>query len=380
MQGTLRDFGLAEILQVVAMQQKTGLLRIQSHDRLLTFYVEDGILVSCRDRRGVAADPLLEFLKDTGYLDAWQVLHLKLEIEEERADLADLLVQKNILNEEELTYALEDMAQDLVYRTYNWTEGTYRFITGDEALRGVTHRVSMKMEALLLEAARRVDEWPVLRLRLPGPGVLLAAVKELPEWLDDRSRSLMAQLKTQMRLGELVASARMSEYEVYEIVAAALDAELTRVLEMPEAAQEESAAPEKTKSEKSAPKPRALKRRGPRGPSRMLAVALGLWVAIVCVGGTARLLQLAFASPSDASREVARSEAQAWLHRELEVYRALHGHYPASLDALASARLAGQRLIANADVAVYQPLRRYDTYRLVFAEISPENSDDEVSP
>ena len=376
MQGTLKDFGLAEILQVVAMQQKTGLLRIQSGERLLTFYVENGILVSCRDRRGIAADPLLDFLKDTGYLDAWQVLHLKLEIEEDRADLADLVLKKNLLSEEELAGAIEDMAQELIYRTYDWSEGTYRFITGEEALRGLTHRVSMKMEALLLEAARRVDEWPVLRLRLPGPGVLLAAVKELPDWLDDRSRGLLAQLKTPMRLGELVASGRMSEYEVYEIVAAALEAELTRVLEMPETAESVDEAPS-PKTQKTAPKLRAgVKRHGQRRPSRLLAAALGMWALVVCGLGMARLLQSSFASTSGALREVERREAQAGLHRELEVYRALHGRYPQDLDQLTSARLAGQRVVERADVAFYQPLPRYDTYRMRFAEATAPSTDE----
>ena len=376
MQGTLRDFGLAEILQVVAMQQKTGLLRIQSRDQLLTFYVEEGRLVSCRDRRGVATDPLLDFLKNTGYLDAWQTLHLKLEVEEDRADLADLVLKKSLLTEEELAGVLEDTVQDLVHRTYNWKEGTYRFITGDEALRGLTHRVSMKMEALLLEAARRVDEWPVLRLRLPGPGVLLAAVKELPEWLDERSRGLLSQLKTQMRLGELVACGRMSEYEVYEIVAAALEAELTRVLEMPAAADEAKSEDASAKGEKTAPKPRAaVTRRGPRGPSKLLAAAVVAWALVVCGAGMALLIRSTVALPSGASRQAERREAQVWLQRELEVYRALNGHYPASLEQLTSARLAGQRLVESADVTVYQALPHPGTYRLLFAELAAESKD-----
>jgi hypothetical protein len=375
MQGTLRDFGLAEILQVIAGQQKTGLLRIQSGERLLTFYVEQGILVSCRDRRGVATDPLMDFLKDTGYLDAWQVLHLKLEVEEDRADLADLVLQKHLLTEDELSEALEDMAQELLYRTYNWKEGTYRFIAGDEALRGLTHRVSLKMEALLLEAARRVDEWPMLRTKLPGPGVLLAAVKELPDWLDERSRGLLSQLKTEMRLGELVSCGRMSEYDVYEIVAAALEAELTHVLEMPEAPDDDADDAAPTKADKAAPKPRAAAaRRGPRGPSRLLAAAMVAWAVVVCGLGMAHLVRRSVSPPSGASRAVERREARAGLRRQLEVYRALNGHYPRELEELTSAQLAGERLVESADVADYQSRRRRDSYRLVFAD--PEANDE----
>src|SRR5262245_5705344 len=233
MQGTLQDFGLAEILQLVGMQHKTGLLRVENADKLLTLYFESGKLVSVRDRRRIADDPLLEYLKRTGWLDAWQVLHLKLEAEEGHKDFADLLLEKNIMSADDLRGALEDLAQDLVSRSYNWNEGTYRFVSGEESLRGLSHRIAMNTEGLLLEAARRADEAPGLTTKISGPTVLLDAGTSLPDWLDERAAGVLARVKSPMRIGELAACARVPEFEVYEIVAAALDAGLTRILDAP---------------------------------------------------------------------------------------------------------------------------------------------------
>jgi hypothetical protein len=371
MQGTLQDFGLAEILQLVAMQHKTGLLRVEDGDKVLTFYFENGTLISCRDRRRIAEDPLLDYLRNTGWLDAWQVLHLKLEVEENRRDLADVLLEKNLLTADEIRTVLEDLAQDLVYRTYNWKQGSYRFISGDEALRGVQHRVALNMEGLLLESARRVDEWPGLFKRLPGAGVMLDGVETLPSWLEPRSHAVLSRLKSPMRLGELVACARVPEFEVYEVVAAALEAGLTRILEMPAGPTQSPAAPTPVAAPAFQRKPRVLS-----APARTWAgdrVTLLAAAALVFCALAAGLLLTRTVRETFRSAPAA-PEARARLVRDLEIHRALTGRYPQSLEALSSTRIAGPDLASQAGVAVYAAQTRGRSYRLEFTSsggISP---------
>jgi hypothetical protein len=375
MQGTLQDFGLAEILQLVGMQHKTGLLRVENADKLLTLYFESGKLISVRDRRRIADDPLLEYLKRTGWLDAWQVLHLKLEAEEGHKDFGELLIEKNILSADELHGVLEDLAQDLVSRSYNWTEGTYRFVSGEESLRGLTHRISMNTEGLLLEAARRADEGPGLVTKISGPTVLLDAVTSLPNWLDERAAGVLARVKTPMRFGELAACARVPEFEVYEIVAAALDAGLTRILDAPppSAVQETHAQPStRPRPVASIPLPAPPVRHKPRvtfHPPRAFAdVRPALVVAgTLCVCALLTLSTLFRAvrsSPSDAA--LATEEARAAIVSDLEMYRALVGRYPESLDDLSSAQIAAPDLQARAGVSGYAAVAHGETYRMRF--------------
>ena len=77
MQGQLSEFRLAEILQLVAVQQKTGLLRLNRGKEAVTFYFDHGVLVSCRDRRHVVYDPLLDYLQRTGWLPPEMVASLR---------------------------------------------------------------------------------------------------------------------------------------------------------------------------------------------------------------------------------------------------------------------------------------------------------------
>ncbi|HZM16140.1 MAG TPA: DUF4388 domain-containing protein [Candidatus Krumholzibacteria bacterium] len=353
MQGALQEFGLAEILQLVAMQHKTGLLRVESYDKLLTFYFDKGMLVSCRDRRRIGDDPLLEFMKKTGYLDAWQTLHLTLEVEENKKDVADVLLDKRLLTPEELRQAVLDMTQDLVFRTYNWKEGTYRFLGGDDSLRGLSHTVGLKMEAVLLEAARRVDEWPHILTKLPSPQALLAPITTLPTSLDERSQTLLSKLRSPMRLAELVACGRLPEYEVYEIVAAAVDAGLTSILEMPRPVEIPKAAPVAAALSTPAPRPVPRRRLG-LGLRAMPQPSILFWaLALIALGCALMILGLRDGGSRAARTEIEVYTARATLQRDLETYRALQGRYPASLQELADMQLTSPSVVVRAGVVNY---------------------------
>ena len=355
MQGTLQEFGLAEILQLVAMQHKTGLLRVESYDKVLTFYFDKGMLVSCRDRRRIGDDPLLEFMKKTGFLDAWQTLHLTLEVEENKKDVADVLLDKHLLTPEELRQALLDMTQDLVFRTYNWKEGTYRFLSGDDSLRGLSHTLGLKMEAVLLEAARRVDEWPHILTKLPSPQALLAPITTLPTSLDERSQALLSKLRSPMRLAELVACGRLPEYEVYEIVAAAVEAGLTSILEMPRPVETPKPIPAAASHTPSTSVARPVPRRRLGLPAhRLPQPSVLFWVlALLAVGCGLMVLNARGGGSRATQREIEIHSARATLQRDLETFRALQGRYPATLQELADIQLAGPRVVEKAGVAAY---------------------------
>ena len=194
MKGTLQDFRVAEILQLVAVQQKTGLLRVQGMSTTLTFYFERGMLVSCRDRRRLVSDPLLDYMRRTGWLDSSVARQLESELESTRSDLADLLLARHLISDEELASVLLDLAQELITSSYSWNEGTYLFVAGDEALLGLKNRMSRNIEGLLMEAARRADEWPRLLEKIPGPETIVGGLESVPEGLDDTTHSILEKL------------------------------------------------------------------------------------------------------------------------------------------------------------------------------------------
>ena len=73
LEGNLSAFGLSEILQLIAVQQKTGMLTVSSQESNAVMFFRDGSIISTRDRRRKAKDPFKEYLTRYGVLTREQL-------------------------------------------------------------------------------------------------------------------------------------------------------------------------------------------------------------------------------------------------------------------------------------------------------------------
>lgn len=377
MQGTLRDFRVAEILQLVAVQQKTGLLRVQGTQTTLTFYFERGVLVSCRDRRRAVADPLLDYVRRTGWVESQTARQLETETQSTRDDLADLLLERQIITADELDRILEDLAQDLITSSYSWNDGSYLFITGEEALLGLKHRMSRNVEGLLMEAARRADEWPRLLEKIPGPETVVGDLQQVPSGLDETTRAILDRLQQPITMHELASHARVPEFEVYETVAQAIENRMARVLEKPRRKSAPAAFSLATEPPAPSPPPPGMPERRRAFPGS----SLGARARRVLQWGVALVVTAAaLLGSADAFRDLRRpttptlqqvEAARARIERDLEVHRAVFGMYPETLDALVESDLTPQSTLRDAAVRSFRPLQRGARYRIAYQEDDP---------
>jgi len=130
LQGNLDDFSLPEILQLIAVQQKSGVLKLTAGDDVAVIFFEGGKIVSTRDRRRNARDPLKPFLVKTGRLTDAQMKQIETIEAESRRELTDILLSGNYLSSEELTHVLEQQIQDTLHQLLTWKTGSYHF-SGD---------------------------------------------------------------------------------------------------------------------------------------------------------------------------------------------------------------------------------------------------------
>lgn len=366
MQGSLAEFRLAEILQLVAVQQKTGLLRLTRGTAIAVFYFDAGILVSTRDRRHAAHDPFLDYLKRVGWLHPETASFLATRLESQREDLADILVGERYMSEDEVSGALDDLAQELVHKTFSWRDGTYQFIGGDEALAGLRNRVSLKIDSILMEGARRADEWPRLLERIPGPDTVIDVTGTPSSALGERATFVLEQIHGPTRVGEVLKRARLSEYDTYETLLHAVEAGIVQILERPEAAP--AALLDSSKAERPRPVPRSTMRTLWTLP-RPLGWSLAFGVTILALLASSYVLpHLASAQARQAASALESEAARNEVRDGIEIYRALHGRYPASLTALAHAELASGELLRRAGPMHYEILPGGRGFVLVSAE------------
>lgn len=350
LRGTLRDFSLGEILQLISFQRKTGVLTVEGE--------EDTVSVSFLDGKVVAADSLKRrfenrlgnLLVRAGKLTP-EVLSGVLE-EQKRLEqrIGFVLINRGIVTPQDLQAALRTQILNLIYRLFRWRDGRYYFSQEKSVEYEVDHFTPVATENILMEAARMSDEWPLIQSRIPSldlvfrrapgteklevvseddekmPGTLAVSPEEAIVWkLIDGKRSVT----------EITESTFLSDFDVVK----ALDQMLGRHLVV----ESDEAPPAKPLSPAPPPAAEPAREVIPAHTPAALVVwaSLGalLLVAIVFLPRNSLNAVLEGARGSYLS-PVENSIAVAWLQRldrGLEVFYLNEGFYPANLSQLESA-------------------------------------------
>jgi hypothetical protein len=214
--GSLREFALSEILQLLSSQRKTGSLRLTRGSDMHVVYLLEGRIASMRDRGYSDEDPLARFLRRVHRLSQEQLRGISSIHAESNRDLVDLLLNGRYIEREELSMLYERMVLDVMNEILMWEDGTYSFSNVAPPESALT--VSLSTESMLMEAVRRVDELKRYKHQLTDPALVLG-LKELPDpdaSLGEDEKELFGLVDGRRSLGELVHDAPFTDFEAYE--------------------------------------------------------------------------------------------------------------------------------------------------------------------
>jgi tetratricopeptide (TPR) repeat protein len=156
---------LPDVLQLLAMGKKTGCLSVTHRTNFGYIYFDQGrisfaSIVNRRDRLG-------DLLVKAGVISRGQ-LDAAIEVQQADPDrrLGDILVSRRMVSREALHEQVRTQIEEAVYFLFTWSHGTFNFepdVRADEQ----DFLVSINPESLLLEGARRVDEWGLIEKKVP---------------------------------------------------------------------------------------------------------------------------------------------------------------------------------------------------------------------
>src|SRR5688500_5246587 len=166
LEGTLKDFSLADIFQLIGLQRKTGVLTLRGKDDTVTVTFLDGKVVGADSLNRRLENRLGSVLMRTGYLTQDQ-LNRALEIQKETLQrLGFILTHYGIISAESLSEAIQLQIMQIVYRLFRWKDGDYHFSQETTIEYDRDNVVPITAESILMEGARMMDEWPIIEKRL----------------------------------------------------------------------------------------------------------------------------------------------------------------------------------------------------------------------
>ena len=351
LEGTLRVFSLTDIFQMLGLQRKTGILKVDGEDDTVTISFLGGSVVAAESTARRLDNRLGNLLIRAGYVTQEQLERVLVVQRETQQRMGFLLVREGLIDPQELREALRVQIARIVYTAFRWPDGRFHFTQEGTVDYDADHMAPVSIDTILMEAAQMVDEWPMLEKRLGSlsavfrraPGVeklrLVSGEKNPPEGTLSVSRAeaeTWRWIDGRQSITEIMERAFLSDFEVLK----GANELLGRHLIEPGRAEEEPAlAP--------LPPPARVIRSGVSGP------VFGIWIALAALAGAAFFLVPRnplnpLLRPAGEVAERAELAKAISLHHVVAVERAVRiyydstGRYPRSLEDLVVAGILGE--------------------------------------
>ena len=175
-EGPLRELSIHDVFQLLDLSRKTGTLRVASELRQNsgTIYFDHGAVVYAEIHSN--PHPLGDLLLRSGRITQEDLDHAR-DRQQRQGDtrrLGEILVSQGAITARELTRQIRFQIEEVVFEVTSWTEGHFSFAEGEVGAVPEEGRVRIPTEALLMEAARRIDEWGRIEKHVPHVGVVPA--------------------------------------------------------------------------------------------------------------------------------------------------------------------------------------------------------------
>lgn len=164
--GNLEDLGLGEILQIVSLSRKSGVLELSSQDRSGKVIFRAGQVI--RATSTTYPENLGDLLLRSGMVDI-DTLKQALIIQQEKADgrrIGDILAENFGVDRDLIEKQVREQIERIVYSFFGWTEGAFAFELGEPEELAATNLNPLQFmldsglnpQWLAMEGSRLIDE------------------------------------------------------------------------------------------------------------------------------------------------------------------------------------------------------------------------------
>lgn len=216
-EGSLQDVNLADICQLLGMGRKTGCLSITDRSNFGYIYFEKGrvIYASVLNR----PDRLGELLVRNHVITRMDLSQaMERQALERGKRLGEILVAQGSIDQEKLQRYIQMQIEEAVYHLFAWTQGSFHFDPDQKPDEDGIFLINVNIDSLLMEGARRVDEWSLVEKRIPSFDVVFQLDKH-PDASDDQvelskdQRKVLPYIDGVRTVTEIMNEAGLVEFE-----------------------------------------------------------------------------------------------------------------------------------------------------------------------
>jgi hypothetical protein len=326
LEGSLSDFGLADILQLIYFQKKTGILTLSGHKDKVLLTFSDGNIVSAESRRRTEENRLGRILLKKGLIEEGA---LRTALEEQKTSglrIGDILMNQGLVGREDLNTTLVSQVTETVVQLFSWKEGTYEFQSHPVAA-NKDMPVTLDTQHLLMDGLRIVDEWSLIEGKITLDTVFEKAETTAVPLTPDEER-LLTFIDGESDVSIIIDLSGMADFEASRTLVSLMERDVIMPVEV-------SPVTKETVTEQTATRERSYLK---WLPQTIMIIALIISVTVPKLEGkNSSIIVGIFQGDAQLKRLEVVREIEA-LRFKAEAYKYSHGFYPSDLDQLGSSR------------------------------------------
>lgn len=211
----LTKVNIADVLSFLNMIQRSGLLIIESGEHTIHIYFSNGEIVYA-----FSTNPEFKIGKTLYKLG----LIGEKELKEAEAHLAEgerfgsILLKKEFLKPKDLWMGLKYQMEEIVFSSFSVKEGLGTFFDNISPDPDLT-RITLNTQNLLMEGFRRMDEWALIREKIPSGNVILEPSRNQPPLkISEGVRRVLESVDGKTSVEEIVRKSKLGEFNTYKIL------------------------------------------------------------------------------------------------------------------------------------------------------------------
>jgi hypothetical protein len=317
LKGSLEVFGLADILQLIHFQRKSGVLTLEGErDRVKLFFLEGNIVGAISKRRQEDVR-LGKVLLKRGILKE-EDLHVALEEQRKTGKkLGGILVKKGIVDKEHIKDVLTGQVTETVLQIFGWEKGMYEFTPQAIALDTVGDEeisITLDTQYLLMEGLRILDEWSLLEGKLTLDTIFVKK-KEVAD-LSEEEQELLSLVDGENDLSTIIDISGKDGFVVAKVIFSLME---KGVIDSKEAIPLVKVPPEVSKK-----------------PAISYPFLSVITISLVIVLAALLSVFSVFWSKDGTFKKFRASQAIENMRLNIEVYKFERGEYPETLEAVSN--------------------------------------------
>lgn len=159
MQGSIKDFSVADILQLLSQQQKTGVLVVSRETKSVEIYFLSGQVTEVKTS---GDNELFGAMLVKSKTITEDQLRQALEAQKNSLDhICSILLRQGLIDRQTYEHLMLTHSYEIFYDILQWRSGSYQFVVQD-----VSQQTAVELpglESILLDVLRMIDEWPEIK-------------------------------------------------------------------------------------------------------------------------------------------------------------------------------------------------------------------------